>query len=379
MRAVIVYGDAPSGHWSCAQALGKFLEAEAITSVLFQVSRDINPCLGPVLAKLYLGFVRLCPKAWRRLSDGGATAIVAVARRVYWLLARGKIRAAIKALSPDIIICAHAAPLAVLSLEKKKRGLPCLLAACPTDLDIHPFWIWPEVDSYFAASKNVGARLIRNGIKAQSIIETGIPIHPAFLNPPQRSKARRDLGLPQDETVLLLSGGSRGLGSVKSAARRILDGVAGCSLIAVCGANRRLFLNLSRLAEREPRLRVFARASPAMMAEFLSAADLLIGKAGGVSAAEALAVGIPMILVDPLPGVEERNCDILVKEGCALRAASLEGLAEIVSNVLDNAVQMNMLRAAASRLGRPCAGQNVAQAVAGMLGNPVIGKDAVVV
>jgi processive 1,2-diacylglycerol beta-glucosyltransferase len=63
------------------------------------------------------------------------------------------------------------------------------------------------------------------------------------------------------------------------------------------------------------------------MSEFMAAADCLIGKPGGLTISEALARGLPMVIVNPIPGQEERNADYLLEEGAAIRGNNLPALA----------------------------------------------------
>ena len=63
------------------------------------------------------------------------------------------------------------------------------------------------------------------------------------------------------------------------------------------------------------------------MHELMKMSDLFIGKPGGLTTAEALASSLPMMIVDPIPGQEERNSDHLLEKGCALKANELTTLA----------------------------------------------------
>jgi processive 1,2-diacylglycerol beta-glucosyltransferase len=131
----------------------------------------------------------------------------------------------------------------------------------------------------------------------------GIPVASVFSRPPSKAEARAALGLPASAPVVLLSGGSKGLGPLRAEAQRLLRDPRAV-VLALCGANVRLFRALTRLG---PRLRAFGPQPQAMVATMLAAADLHVTKPGGVSCAETLAAGTRLRLLSPLPGQEEEN------------------------------------------------------------------------
>ena len=55
----------------------------------------------------------------------------------------------------------------------------------------------------------------------------------------------------------------------------------------------------------------------------MAAADLLVGKAGGLTSSEAMSRGLPMVLIEPIPGQEERNADHLLEAGAAIRCSGI--------------------------------------------------------
>jgi processive 1,2-diacylglycerol beta-glucosyltransferase len=98
------------------------------------------------------------------------------------------------------------------------------------------------------------------------------------------------------------------------------------------------------------------------MRRLMAAADLLVGKAGGLTSAECLAVGLPMVVLDPIAGQEQANADFLTRAGAAVPAGEPEGLAAVVAPLLQPA-RLAELRRAAADLGRPDAGKRVLEAV----------------
>ncbi|HEV3122443.1 MAG TPA: UDP-N-acetylglucosamine--LPS N-acetylglucosamine transferase, partial [Isosphaeraceae bacterium] len=66
-----------------------------------------------------------------------------------------------------------------------------------------------------------------------------------------------------------------------------------------------------------------------------------------------LAKGLVFVVVNPIPGQEERNADHLLEEGAAIRCNNLPVLAYKIDKLLDEPRRFAALQANARRLGRP--------------------------
>uniref|UniRef100_UPI0025DC5E9D glycosyltransferase n=1 Tax=Deinococcus sp. TaxID=47478 RepID=UPI0025DC5E9D len=96
--------------------------------------------------------------------------------------------------------------------------------------------------------------------------------------------------------------------------------------------------------------------------ELLAAADLVVGKAGGLTVAEATTLGVPLVIYDPIPGQEEYNAQYLVNKGAAIWVRELHRLRPAVLRALDEGEHAR-LSAAARALGVPDAAQRAAKAI----------------
>jgi processive 1,2-diacylglycerol beta-glucosyltransferase len=81
------------------------------------------------------------------------------------------------------------------------------------------------------------------------------------------------------------------------------------------------------------------------MDEWMAAADLMIGKPGGLTTSEALARGLPMLIVNPIPGQEERNADHLLEWGCAVRCNNIVTLDNKIKNLLTDPTRLTDMSA----------------------------------
>jgi len=75
-----------------------------------------------------------------------------------------------------------------------------------------------------------------------------------------------------------------------------------------------------------------------------------------------------MVILSPIPGQEERNCDFLLEEGAALKAKGPEVLDFKVGELLADRARLRRMREAALRCARPAAAREVVARVLGDLG-----------
>ena len=101
------------------------------------------------------------------------------------------------------------------------------------------------------------------------------------------------------------------------------------------------------------------------MDEYMAASDLLVGKPGGLTSSEALARGLALVIVRPIPGQEERNADHLLEAGAAIRCNNLPVLAWKIDRLLDDPARLTAMRANATSLARPHAAKDIATTLIG--------------
>jgi processive 1,2-diacylglycerol beta-glucosyltransferase len=96
------------------------------------------------------------------------------------------------------------------------------------------------------------------------------------------------------------------------------------------------------------------------MDEFMSAADLIVGKPGGLTTCEALAKGLVFVIANPIPGQEERNSDHLLERGCAIRSNNPATLAFKIQQLINDPPRLASMRQNALDFARPNAAFDIA-------------------
>jgi processive 1,2-diacylglycerol beta-glucosyltransferase len=188
---------------------------------------------------------------------------------------------------------------------------------------------------------------------------TGIPISSRFAGRMSPAALREQLGLRDDlHTLLVLSGGF-GMGPVAEILGELNKLSRPVQILVVCGRNDELRRELAMLERRQP-THLFGFVQN--MQELMAVSDLVITKPGGLTSSEALAMGKPLFILNPIPGQEAANSDFLLQNGAAMKANRMEDLPFRLEKLLGSA-RLAEMAAAAKRLGRPRAAADVCREV----------------
>jgi len=278
----------------------------------------------------------------------------------------------LKKVQPDLCVATHFLPAEILAWLIAKNKLRARHVITITDYDVHASWLCRTVDRYYVAIQESVEYLARIGVPRDKLCVAGIPIDPLFEKPVSADEVRRKLGLTRSEFVVLLSAGGYGVGPVEQLVTDLVNLERPWQIVAIAGKSEPLKQRLEQLAKTagstpsgQPRL--VAVGFTTEMDQYMGAADLLIGKAGGLTTSEALARGLPMVLVEPIPGQEERNADHLLEAGTAIRCNNLPAAAWKIGNLVDKPGKLAAMKEATRRLARPDAARVIAQDALGLL------------
>ena len=258
---------------------------------------------------------------------------------------------------PDVAICTHFLPAALLHRQREKKRCRARIVTVVTDFDVHGLWLATPSDHYCVATAEARAHLEALGIAPATISVTGIPTHPVFRQSKDRLAMRRKHGWREDLPALLVSAGGFGAGNAARMVERLVDARLPAQIVAVCGRNAEMKAELERISS--PRLRVVGYS--AEMDELMSAADLMMGKPGGLTTAESLIKGLGWIVVNPIPGQEERNAIHLLEEGVGVWCNNLHTLGYKVQSLLEQPGRLAQMQANAQRLAKPDAAADIAR------------------
>jgi 1,2-diacylglycerol 3-beta-galactosyltransferase len=252
----------------------------------------------------------------------------------------------------------HAPLKAVYTVSK--RHIPLL--AVVTDLgSVLRIWYHDVADLYLVATEAVRAQALSYGLPPQRVRITGIPVHPDMICEDRSPAAvRAELGWDPDRTTLLAVGSKR-VTNLYDALRALNHAGMPLQLALVAGGDDELYQRLLETTWHVPAtVQNFVDNMPTLM----RAADCILCKAGGMIVSEALACGLPLLLVDALPGQEAGNAEHVVKGGAGELVRDPLALLETLHHWLANGGALLAQRAEnARRLGQPRAAYVIADLV----------------
>jgi processive 1,2-diacylglycerol beta-glucosyltransferase len=275
-------------------------------------------------------------------------------RRVQsWLNRVGRRRLCdyVRSRRPNAVVSTYPTPSAVLCALKRQGEVSVPSVTILTDCASHSQWIHGGVDLYLVGHEGLRDDLIRLGVPGERIRASGVPVRPGFT--PRES-------CPSDGPVLITVGAE---GMLRRAGA-LCRAVAQCAprTVVVCGHDKALQRRLEPLAhESRGALEVYPFVED--IHRHYAAASLLVGKPGGVTVAEAMAVGLPMVTYGAIPGQERANESFVVAAGAGRAARTIPEVRAIVTELLADPDQLARLARRAGVLGRPGAAHEAASSI----------------
>ncbi|WP_139491320.1 MGDG synthase family glycosyltransferase [Brevibacillus dissolubilis] len=350
---------AGSGHKMAAHALQQALgERSPHHDVQIIGGLDVaSPLLRQVSRASYMSSLRYAPGLWNWLYKRDKTWNRALKRPLGKVLGRKLSRRVIEQEQPDTVVCTHAYCLSALVEAKRRAATPFRLGSVMTDFHVNSFWVSPEIDFYVVGHQEMGKQLEeRFGVDSRKIYVNGIPVRTGFAKERGRKKQewKEAIGLKPNMFTILVSNGEAGYGDVEPLVKRLLQLGRPTQIVVVTGTNQALLKSLREQysGDLSPHgLHLLGYVSS--MWEWMGAADVIITKPGGLTCAESLAMGTPMILYQPLPGQEQKNSEFLQNQGVAVQATSIDEIMTILNRWQIEKAQWENLCLRTSRLGMP--------------------------
>lgn len=377
-RFLILSAKIGTGHVRAAQALEKSFGSIAPDAEVIHEDalRFTNAAFRSLYANLYLDLVNVAPELFGWFYDVADRPWKNQEQRLaFERLNTRPLKAFLKDCAPDVVICTHFLPAEIISWLLCRGETSVQSAVVATDIDISAMWLCHHYSRYFVAREESRRHLEKLGFDLERITVSGIPIDPEFAIVKDKVAMRRKHGLEPELPVVLVSAGGHGVGRMNDTVERLLEMTIESQVVCLCGKNTELLENLRQrqndLLEAGSLVRLLPVGYTQEMDELLAAADLIVGKAGGLTTAEAAARGVPFVFVDPIPGQEERNADHLLEEGAAMRCNNLPVLAYKVQYILENEKLLARLRENAFSIAAPRAAEVIVRSALKMAQSPL--------
>ena len=384
MRILNATVTAGGGHLAAAAALNEAWSALRPEDCLEKVDlvKFFSPLHRRVHADGYVQLVTRAPELWGLMFEKTDRPEVARRmnrlRRLFPSNSRTRFARCVRQFDPDVVLCTHYLPLETLGQLRQKaqsgrgtRGVrsqkgraeaarPHPLVVCIiTDFEAHALWMDPCVDLYCVAAEETKARLVARGAAPENVVVTGIPVSSKFSAKVEPKAVRKAMGLRDDLPVLLVPSGGFGMGPVGQVVAALDKVERPFQVLVVTGRNAELRQELAAQDRKHP-TRVLGFVTN--MHELMTIADLILTKPGGLTSSEALALGRPLFILNPIPGQEAANSDFLLERGAAAKVNRVEDLPYRLEQLLGSKKLAEMARAAKA-LGHPEAARDICREV----------------
>ena len=346
------------GHYRASVAVEQALQRlEPSTHVLnVDAFTYTNPILKRLLTRTYGNLITVRPDVWEYLYDNPRVLRqVRVLRELLHRYNARKLGRLIQHFAPDVIACTQAFPCGMAADYRQMRLLQTPVVGILTDHAPHAYWFYDSVSAYVVPSEAEAQVFRSHGIGLERVRPFGIPIDPQFGQPPRPlEEIRHRWGLTGRLPVVVVMGGGQGLGPMRQMVRALQESSSDLQLVVLAGSNRWL----RRWLKRKGRRQIFTKPMRVEgyvndVRDLMDVASVLVTKPGGLTTAEALSRGLPMVFIQPLPGQEMYNARFLTEHGCAVWAASVEDGAHVVGGLLQHPARLSLMRQAARDAGRP--------------------------
>lgn len=321
------------------------------------------PILEQVVNRAYMSVIRRTPQVWDYLYDNPK--IVKRSQSIKKFLhktSHAKIAKLFEEYRPDTVVCTQAFPCGMVADYKIAHGLKTLLIGVLTDYAPHSFWINEGVDYYIVPAQEIKDRFVVKGVPEDKIKVYGIPIRSKFAAPMDKRAIAKKLGLNLDSPILLIMGGGQGLGPIKDTVKSLLKLSMNLQMIVISGTNKNL-LSWLKKASAESHKKILGLEYADNVEELMEISTAIVTKPGGMTTSESLAKGLPMIIINPIPGQEMRNTDFLLSKGIGIRIDKTSNIGEEIELLLKSPERLAAMRRAAYDNGKPNAAADIAKLI----------------
>lgn len=351
-KVMIFYASYGGGHLSAARSIKENIEInyKDIEVALVDCMEYVNKVVNKVTSKAYEEMAKKAPHTWGKVYSKSQTGPLAQISTTSNMILSIKLNKLLQSFKPDLIISTHPFGSTMCAYLKKQGKLDVPIATILTDYAPHDQWLVFNdfVDYYFVSHEELKRQLNEKGIPNSKIYATGIPLSNKFLLKYNKSQILQNFGLlPDRKTVLFFGGGEFGLG--KNETLKIFKAFIKCpqniQIVAISGKNHKMkehFEQLVNELDTENRVKILEYTDK--VPELMSISDLVVTKPGGLTTTESLASGLPIVIINPIPGQEEENATYLEKNKVAIWIKKDDNVEEILNELFSSPDKMQEMK-----------------------------------
>lgn len=366
-QILILYSTLGSGHISAAKALTEaFIQFPDVEVLSEDALAYASPVYRSAVVQIYEQLSEKVPQLYKAFYEGSDIDDLerAIDNNLTWArLERPffrKLGQFVKETDPDVVVCVQQIPSRLLQLLEQEDGISKPQYVVVTDTIAHSTWINYGINGYYLPNDLSANFLIQRGVDPSLLHVTGIPVNLEITKPKSKQEMRLQHDLPIDAPVITVFGGGLNPRRVRFMVSNLLEHADAGALVVAAGRNNDLLDAIADLSDSETvKLRKVGTID--YVDDLIVASDLIITKAGGLITSEILARGTPMVIVEPIPGQEEQNADVISAAGAGVQLRLLEMVTPAVQYLLKHPERLAEMNQAALALGQPRAALNIAE------------------
>ena len=372
-KIIIFYGSFGGGHISAAKALKAVLENNYNCYVeLVDGLEYVAPILNKISVSFYNAISRNTPKLWGAFynnanKDNSVTDIV-LRQTLRWY--RIRLYRIIKQVDPDQIICTHPFPAIMCAHIARKGKIQVPISNILTDFEPHGLWyVLPEYLKYFfVPTEEMKKALMEKNIKDSQIHVTGIPINPVFSNKLSEKEIEETLEefqIPKDKKNFIFFGGGEfglsnniNIGIFKTLTKKLPE----FHFVCISGKNPELYSMFEKAIQEENIENTTLIKYTTNISKLMKVSSGIFSKPGGLTTSEALSQGLPMFMINPLPGQEVANQNYIENIGAGI-LINKENLNMLIDRLKTDENYLSRLSENAKKFGKPNAADNICKII----------------
>ncbi|MDD5059945.1 MAG: glycosyltransferase [Candidatus Omnitrophica bacterium] len=361
-RIILMYISEVSGHRSATMAIEKAIKQKRPDTEILNINafNYTNPISEKVINRIYMEVIKRTPRIWDYLYDNPSVVkgLENIKKHVHKSNSP-KLKKLFDSFNPDLVVCTQAFPCGMVADYKKTYGVKLPLVAVLTDYIPHSYWVYDLVDYYITPTEDVSARLEKKGVDRSKIKAYGIPFDLKFNQKLSDGEIFHKLKLNPEKPVVLIMGGGQGLGPIKTVVKSLEKSRHDIQELVVAGTNKKLFRSLRRkIKHYKKNIHLFGFIQN--IHELMHISKVILSKPGGVTTAEVLSIGLPMVIVKPIPGQEINNTNFLTQKGAAIQVDDPKDAYKIIDELLGDKAKLEKLKSQALKIAKPNASLDIA-------------------
>ena len=340
------------GHLSAAKSIKQYIDENYsdVETQIVDCVKYINKALDKLTTGAYREMAKKMPLLWGKVySDSQKGILSDISKNTNKVMAI-KLKKLINEIKPDLIISTHPFSSQMTSYLKRKGKIDCEIATILTDFAIHEQWTieHENINYFFVSNDDMKNDLIKCGVDSSKIYVTGIALSNRFFESFDKEKIYENFNLDKNKKLILFFGGGEfGLGKEKTVKilESLINDVPEYQIVAIAGKNEKMKLAFEEIVNKlnaNNRVRVLPFTDK--VPELMSISNVVVTKPGGLTTTESLAMELPIIVINPIPGQEEENANFLVNKNVAVWIKKKDNPDEIILKLFSSPEKLKSMK-----------------------------------